>query len=356
MMKSSLFKPRSAKIGAQPGSMILVGERKLEKAGIEIITYAQDSCDCRRYESELPVLELPPSPYMTWVNINGLHETKIIEEIGRQFNIHPLTLEDILNTDQRPKAEVFEKYIFMVVKTISPYSKDEPLNIEQVSFLVGENWVVTFQERDSNLFIPVKDRLEKGKGKIRKMGSDYLAYSLLDAIVDNYFLVLEYLAGHIEELEYEVITSPRKHTLPNIHKIKRQLLYMRKSVWPLREELNIVIRDENELVSPGTIPYLRDLYDHTIQVIDTTESFRDMVSGLLDIYLSSLSNKLNEVMKTLTIIATIFIPLTFLCGVYGMNFKYMPELETRYGYFVLWGIFISIALGMVMFFRRKKWF
>ena len=354
-MKNFLFKSRGSKIGAQPGTMVLVGERKLAKVKIEVLTYSPDTCECRQYESVWPELTIPPKPYITWVKVIGLHDSAIIEAVGRQFNIHPLTQEDILNTDQRPKAEVFDDYIFMVLKTISPYCKEEDLNIEQVSFLIGSNWAITFLERDNPLFLPVQERLTKGKGKIRKGGPDYLAYSQIDAIIDNYFLVLEYLAGKLENLEYEVITAPQKHTLPNVHRMKRQLLYLRKAVWPLREEINLIIRDENDLIDDTTIPYLRDLYDHTIQVIDTAESFRDMVSGLLDVYMSSISNRMSEVMKTLTIISTIFIPLTFLAGVYGMNFDNMPELHTRYGYFFVWGIFILVTSIMILFFHRKKW-
>jgi len=295
------------------------------------------------------------TPTVTWINIDGLHEVEITEKIGKHFSIHPLILEDILHTGQRPKMEDFEDYIFLLVKMFYYDEKANEIKLEQVSLLIGSNFVISFQEREGDVFNPIRERLRNNKGRIRRMRADYLGYALLDTIVDNYFIILEKIGEKIENMEEELVTRPTPETLQTIHNLKRELIVLRKSIWPLREVVNSLERGESPLINETTGIYLRDVYDHTIQVIDTIETFRDMVSGMLDIYLSSLSNKMNEVMKVLTIIATIFIPLTFVAGIYGMNFEFMPELKWHWGYFAALLVMAAVSVFMVFYFRRKKW-
>ena len=295
-------------------------------------------------------------PGVTWIDIDGVHQSDILASVGKHANLHPLVMEDIHNTYQRPKVEDYEDYLYIVLKMISWNEETKEVQAEQMSLILGKNYVISFKEDPGDIFDPVRLRLREGKGRIRKMGADYLAYALLDQVVDNYFLLLENLGEQIEDLEEELITNPDASTLQTIHHLKRELIYLRKSVWPLREAISSLERGESPLFQPETLVYLRDVYDHTIQVIDTIETFRDMVSGMLDIYLSSVSNRMNEVMKVLTIIATIFIPLTFIAGVYGMNFVNMPELQWRWGYFLIWGIMVAVAVGMVIYFKKRGWF
>lgn len=294
-------------------------------------------------------------PTIIWINIDGIHEIETLEKLGDCFGLHPLTLEDILNTDQRPKIEDYGEYIFIVLKMLYPDDDTGEILSEQVSLVLGKNFVISFQEREGDIFNSVRERIRSGKGRIRKMGADYLVYSLLDSIVDNYFIILEKLGERIEFLEEKLIINPVPETINLIHKLKREMIFLRRSVWPLREVIGSIERGESSLIKGSTNIYLRDVYDHTIQVIDTIETFRDILSGMLDIYLSSVSNRLNAVMKVLTIIATIFMPLTFIAGIYGMNFKYMPELEWRLGYPVILLTMVSIGVLMLVSFRKKKW-
>jgi magnesium transporter len=294
-------------------------------------------------------------PTVTWMNVDGLHQVEILEKLGECYGLHPLVLEDILNTDQRPKMEDYGEYIYIVLRDLDYSDKSNEIEGEQISLIVGSNFVFSFQEREGDTFDPIRDRIRNNKGRIRKMRADYLAYALLDSVVDNYFIILEKLGEKIEGLEEKLVTDPARETLQTIHHLKREMLFLRKGVWPLREVINSLARGESSLVTEPTRVYLRDVYDHTIQTIDTIETYRDMVSGMLDIYLSSVSNRLNSVMKVLTIIATIFMPLTFLAGVYGMNFKFMPELEWRWGYPLVWLIMAGIGISMLIYFRRKKW-
>ncbi|MEJ2637806.1 MAG: magnesium/cobalt transporter CorA, partial [Calditrichia bacterium] len=296
------------------------------------------------------------TPTVTWLNIDGLHEVSILEQIGTHYEIHPLIMEDILNTDQRPKVEIFDNYIFIVAKMVSYNGGEGELEIEQISFLVGKNYVITFQEREGDIFDSVRERIQSGKGRIRRSGPDYLTYALLDVITDHYFLVLEKMGDIVEGLEERVLLNPGPGVVSEIQGMKRSLIYLRKSVWPLREVLGGLIREESQLIQDATDPYLRDVYDHTVQVMDTVETYRDMTSGILDVYLSNVSYRMNEIMKVLTIIATIFIPLTFIVGVYGMNFHWMPELGWHWGYPAVWGVMFIIAVAMLYYFRKRKWF
>ena len=303
--------------------------------------------DCFPYKNKSTV---------TWINIDGIHRVDIIESIGKHFGVHSLVLEDILNTGQRPKMDNYGDYLFIVLKMIYCNGKESEIVAEQISLILGSNFVISFQEEtEKDVFNPVRERIRSGCGRIRKMGPDYLAYALMDAIVDNYFAVLESLGEQIELLQEELIADPRPETLQAINHLKREMIFLRKSVWPLREVVSGLERGESPLIKSETGIFLRDLYDHTIQTMDTLETCRDMLSGMLDIYLSSISNRMNAVMKVLTIIATIFIPLTFIVGIYGMNFKYMPELEWRWSYPLVLLVMAAIAVSMLIYFRRKKW-
>jgi magnesium transporter len=350
-----LFKRTSRKVGLPPGTLVQIEERKTEKVKINIIDYDEVQFQEKEAETVEECFPFKDKPTVTWINIDGIHQVEIIEKIGTHFGIHSLILEDIMNTGQRPKMEDFEDYIFVVVKMIYYDEKDNEIKAEQVSLLLGSNFVISFQEKEGDVFDPIRERTRKAKGRIRKMKADYLAYALVDTIVDRYFMVLEKLGEKIEGMEEELVTNPTPETLQTIHTLKRELIFLRKSVWPLREVISVLERGESSLIDESTGIYLRDVYDHTIQVIDTIETFRDMVSGMLDIYLSSISNRMNEVMKVLTIMATIFIPLTFIAGVYGMNFKYIPELEWHWGYPVILFVMVAIGILMVIYFRRKKW-
>ncbi|MBU1614655.1 magnesium/cobalt transporter CorA [bacterium] len=351
---SRFIKKRSKKAGLPPGSLVHIGERKTEKTRITIIDYDQAQLQEKEAGSIEECFAFKDNPTVTWINIDGLHQIEIIEKMGRHFNLHSLVLEDIVNTGQRPKMEDFEDYIFIVLKMLY-YDQKGGIKTEQVSLILGPNFVISFQEQEGDVFNPIRERIRKAKGRIRKMGADYLAYALMDTIVDNYFIILERLGEEIEDMEEELLTNPTTETLQKIHFLKREMILLRKSTWPLRELINGLERTESPLIQESTDVYLRDVYDHTIQVIDTVETFRDMISGMLDIYLSSISNKMNEVMKVLTIIATIFIPLTFLAGVYGMNFRYMPELEWHGGYFVVLLVMAAVGMSMVIYFRKKRW-
>jgi magnesium transporter len=353
--KLKVVKKRSSKAGLPPGTLVHVGEKKAESVRITFIDYDEQSFQEKQVTKIEECLKLKDTPTVSWINIDGIHDIELIEKLGRGFELHPLLLEDILSTGQRPKFEDYEKYIFIVLKMLSYNDVSQSVEAEQVSLVLGPNYVLSFQERIGDVFENIRDRIRNAKGRVRKMEADYLAYSLIDAIVDHYFVILEKLGERIESLEEEVVSDPTEKTIQQIHSLKREMISLRKSVWPLRELIGGLQKSESPLIKETTDIYLRDVYDHTIQIIDTIESSRDMVSGMLDIYLSSLSNKMNAVMKVLTIIATLFIPLTFVAGIYGMNFKYMPELEWRWAYPILWLVMIAVAVIMLFYFRRKKW-
>ena len=349
------IKRTSKKAGLPPGTLVHIGERKTERVQITLIDYDETQFKQEEVATVEECFPFKDKPTVTWINIDGLHDVQVIEKIGQHFDLHPLLLEDILNTEQRPKMEDFGDYIFLVVKMLYYNDQAEQVEAEQVSLILGSSWVISFQERPGDVFNAVRERIQKGKGRIRKMEADYLAYSLLDAIVDNYFIIMEKFGDRIEDTETELAISPTRQTLQAIRTIKREMIFLRKSVWPLREVVSSLERGESPLIHESIGIYLRDVYDHTIQVIDTVESFRDMISGMLDIYLSSISNRMNEVMKVLTIFAAIFIPLTFVVGIYGMNFEYIPELKWHWGYFGVLAIMASIAGVMLFYFKRKRW-
>ena len=345
---------RSKKSGLPPGTLVHIGERKVGATKITILDYDETSAQEVEAKSIDECFVFKEKPTVTWINIDGL-EVDVIQRLGDCYGFHPLVLEDILNTDQRPKLEDYGDYLYIVLKMLHNEKRPEIVT-EQISLILGRNFVISFQEGvEGDVFDGLRGRIRSGKGRIRNMGADYLAYSLIDAIVDNYFVILEEVGEKVEDLEDELITNPSPHTLREIHQLKREMIFLRKAVWPLREVINSMGREETSLVKDSTRIYLRDVYDHTIQVIDSIETARDMLSGMLDIYLSSMSNRMNEIMKFLTIIGTIFIPLTFIAGVYGMNFEFMPELKWRWGYFGLWGVMAGLALFMLLYFKRKKW-
>ncbi len=355
-----LYKKLSKSAGMKPGSLVHIGEQKVERVKINLIDYGET--DFRRTEIAKidDILSLKDTPEISWIDVTGLHDISVIGRIGDHFGIHPLIQEDILNTGLRPKFEMSEKSGFFSMKMIY-FDNNEQLLSEQVSIVFGEKYVITFQERDGDVFDRVRDRIQKTVPRVRFMNSDYLAYSLIDAVVDNYYPVLEHIGEDIESLEDKIVSDFQPDLLETVHELKRELIYLRKAIWPLREAIGALDREESELLHDSTGPYLRDLYEHVIQIIDTIETFRDMVSSQLDIYLTGVSNRMNEVMKILTIIATIFIPLGFLAGVYGMNFDTsispfnMPELGLKYGYIFFWILAVLIGGGLFFVFKRKKW-
>lgn len=343
------------KAGMPPGTLLHVGATRSEKIKITVLGYSKDEWIEKEYNS-VEQLALEKSKFdVHWIHLNGIHRVDMIEEIGNRFNIHPLVLEDIVNANQRPKLEESKDYVYIVLKMIHQIETTQTIGFEQVSMVVGSNYILSFQENDNNTFQQIRERIKNTNGKLRTKGVDYLAYALIDCIVDYYYVALEYLGEKIEGLEDELMLDPGPNVLKEIHTLKTEMLFVRKAIWPLREIINVLARGDSPLFTNDTLIYFRDVYDHIIQVIDTVEMYRDMVTGMFDIYISSVSYKLNEVMKVLTIIATIFIPLTFIVGLYGMNFKYMPELEWEWGYPAVLVLMGCISIVMVLYFRRKKW-
>jgi magnesium transporter len=332
-----------------------VGEQRHEQVKLSVIKYDGANFQEKAVDSVEEAFSLRDKSSVMWLNIDGVHQPEIIEQVGKSFGLHPLVAEDIASTGQRPKMEEFDDYIFVVLRMLRFDGEENETKTEQISMILGPDFVVSFQEREGDVFDTIRERLRSNKGRIRKLGADYLAYALIDAIVDNYFMILEKLGEAIEDIEDRLVTNPTSETLQTIHDLKREMIFLRKSVWPLREVINRMERSESPLINKSTFVYLRDVYDHTIQIMDAVDTFRDMLSGMLDIYLSSVSNRMNEVMKVLTVIATIFIPLTFVAGIYGMNFKYMPELDQAWSYPAILILMLVVALVMVVYFRRKKW-
>lgn len=352
----SMTKKRSSKAGLPPGSLVHIGEKKTEEVEITVFSFNESGLE----EKEIKLVEecfiYKEKENKTWINVEGIHKVDVLEKLGTCFNIHPLALEDILNTDQRPKIEDFGDTIYIVLKMLSLSQNSFNIVTEQVSIILGQNFVISFQEGiKGDVFNPLRERLRVNKGKIRKSGADYLAYSLMDAIVDSYFLILERLGERIECIEDELIQKTTSKTIKEIHTLKREVLFLRKSVWPLREVINNLQREDSNLINESIKIYLRDIYDHTIQIIDTIETFRDMLSGMLEIYLSSTNNRINEAMRTLTIIATIFMPPTFIAGIYGMNFKYLPELDWHWGYPFALLLMLITTISMLVYVKNKKW-
>jgi magnesium transporter len=345
-----------SKLGMAPGTPVFTGLQKMPNVDIAAICYSEDDF----YESNPKTIDdvietIKKSKAVAWINIDGLHDVTAIETICGFLDIHKLTVEDILSVGQRPKLEDYSHYLHVVLKEIALDPELETIEHEQISFILKGNVLITFQERTGDVFDGVRKRIREGKGNVRKRGADYLLYALLDNVVDNYFVVLESFGEKLDDLETELLENPDKNTLTKLHNFRRETLGLRRTVYPLREMVAAFEKLEEPLFSHSNKVFTRDLYDHAIKVIETVEIYRDMTSSLLDLYINSVSNKLNEIMKVLTIMTSLFIPLSFIAGVYGMNFDNMPELHHKYGYYVVWGVMIVVFIGLLIFLKRRRW-
>ncbi|MDY6777294.1 MAG: magnesium/cobalt transporter CorA [Candidatus Nanohaloarchaea archaeon] len=354
-----MFDRLAEKAGMSPGSLVHVGDREIEDPVITVIEYDQDSAERHDVDDVTSAFGFRDSDTVAWINIDGLHDVDLIGQIGEAYGLHPLLMEDLLNTETRPKVEEYDDHLFVVVKMLQ--HEDGSIKEEQVSLVLGDGFVLSFQETTGDVFDSVRNAIMQSRGRLRQRGSDFLAYRMLDAIIDNYFIILEQLSDRIEDLDDRLVEEPDQDMLAEIHGLKSDMVFLRRSVWPLREVVNSLYRSDSSLISEDTEPYMRDLYDHTVQVIETGETFRDKISGMQDLYLSTISNRMNEVMKVLTVIATIFIPLTFIAGIYGMNFDpaaspfNMPELGWYWGYPAVLLVMAGVAGVMLVYFRRRGW-
>jgi len=342
-------------IGQSPGALIHVGEQKVENVRIDMLEYDDKTIDEKTDVKIEDCIESKDKPNVTWINVIGIHDPHIIETFGNSFEIHPLHQSNIMNTELRPSIEVSDKYVLILLKMPHFVKETQKLELEQISIVLAKHHVITFQEIEADFFDQIRNRLRSNTGTIRNQKSDYLTYAIVDAIVDSYFLVIERIGDITEELEEELMQNPTADTMQTIQTLKRRMIALRKSIWPAREIIDFLGRDSTMLISDNTRTYLRDVYNHTVQVIDTIEGLRDVIGGMLDTYLSSVSNRMNEVMKTLTIIAAIFIPITFIAGLYGTNFVYVPELQWEYSYFAMLSVMAVITTLMIIWFKKKKW-
>jgi len=348
-------KGRSKANFLSPGTTVFIGERKLSEAEVDLFVFDTASLREAQGVGQAEWREARDGPGMVWINVSGVHDVELIEQLGQDFGLHPLTTEDIANTSQRPKWEEFPNYAFIALKMIECPAGVAQVKVEHVSLILGHNYVISFLEDEGDVFESIRQRLRRGAGCMRSKQTDYLAFCLMDAVVDHYFLTVERIGDLVEELDEELLGNARHEDIPQLHRFKRNLLHLRRSIWPLREVLSSISRSETPLLQKENQLFWRDLYDHSVQVIDMVETARDTLASMHDTYLSSLSNRMNEVMKILTIISTIFIPLTFIAGVYGMNFKNMPELEWKYGYFMVLGVMLTIGISLLVYFRRRRW-
>jgi len=349
------FQGIGAKAGLPPGAMVFVGERKMDAARLDVVHYTEADWQELRNVSVDQCEALARAPGVTWISVRGVHDVDLIEDLGRRLDVLPGTMMDIVNTAQRIKAEEFPGYLYVVLRMITVNAPGKVLEGENVSLVIGERYLISFQEKESEVFEEVRKRLQGARARVQSMGADYLAYALMDAVVDQYFSAIEHVGDQIEEIDDRIMIESQESDIQEIHRLKREILTLRKAVWPLREELGILEKSETPFIRTGTRVFLRDLYDHTMQAMDMVETFRDVLVSVHDTYLSAISNRMNRIMEVLTIVATIFIPLTFITGVYGMNFWYMPELKWRIGYFLIWGVMITIGACMVVYFRKKRW-
>jgi magnesium transporter len=347
-----MFRKRHPKAGARPGTLVINSHSPAPVVRVIRYTPAEvTEDDVKDLEQLRGFLQ---EGAVTWIDVQGFGDEKTIRAIGELFGLHPLALEDVINVPKRPKTEVYEDHLLCITRMAMPVGNDA-IQTEQVGLILGRNYVLTFQERYGDVLDPVRARIRQGKGPIRRSGPDYLAYAILDAVVDGYYPILESFGEHLEALEDAIVATPHTGLLKNVHHVKRELLAIRRAVWPQRELLNTLIRDESEFVSEMVCTYLRNVYDHCVQIIDVVETYRELAGGLMDVYLSSIANRQNEVMKVLTIMASIFIPLTFMAGIYGMNFENMPELHSKWAYPILLVVMVVVAAGMIVYFRRKGW-
>jgi magnesium transporter len=341
--------------GSAPGTLVFVGEQQMEEVIVDLIYYDQGKLVEERVSSIEDAFPYLDTEEVTWINIWGIHDVELVRELGERVGLHPLLMEDILNTTKRPKYEEFDDHIFLTMKMLTFDQEAHHTRMEHVSIVLGRNYVLSFQEREGDVFEPVRERIRAGKGRIRKRGTDYLAYALMDVIVDNYFLTLEAMGEEVTVVEEELMVEASPDVMRDIHNLKRETILIRRAIGPLREVVSALERGESELIEERNVIFIRNLHDHTVQVADTVDTYRDVVSSLMDLHLSLVSNRMNEVMKVLTIIATIFIPLTFIAGIYGMNFENMPELGWHYAYFAVWVVIIIVGISMVLYFRRLRW-
>lgn len=347
---------KSEKSGTPPGTLVYIGEKREEEVLISRFLYSDSLVNEEQKIAPNNILIENKESLKYWVDVDGIHNKEIIETVGSSFGIHPLTLEDIMNSEHRPKLEYHEDYIFVILKMLTYNEVEEEIESEQVSMVFGEDFLLSFQEKTGDVFGPVRRLIrEKNISRIKKEDSDYLAYALLDSIIDNYYYILEKTGEKIEILEEELLAGNDSEIMSKIHELKKTMIVFRRSAWPLREIMSSLLKNESSIVKEQTIPFLRDLYDHVVQIIETIEISRDNLSSLIDLYLSNSSAKMNETMKVLTIIATIFIPLTFIVGVYGMNFEYMPELKWKSGYPLIMLFMLLASMLMIYFFKKKKW-
>ena len=345
----------SFKAGMPPGTLVHIGKESNQQVSFSLVSYNTETAEEIPVSSVQQCVDAMKKGFIMWINVNGIHNTCVIEEIGKAFNLHPIVLEDITNTEQRPKFEDFDDYVFFTLKNLDFNKNERMINYDQMSFIFTDQLVISFQEKEQGIFDLIKERLLNGKSKSRSRGADFLVYLLIDAVVDTYFSVIEEQEVEIEHLEEEILKDVKGDSLKEIQNIKRDLIVLLRSVYPLREGISKLEKRESKFISDDTQMFFRDIYNHTIHIIESIETQRDILSGLMDIYLSSISNRMNAVMKVLTVIATIFIPITFVAGVYGMNFKVLPELGWEYGYLYFWIICIAVVIGMLIYFRRKKW-
>lgn len=345
----------AAKAGASPGTLVHIGEQKIDRVRLTVIDYDTAAVTPHQDIALAEALACADGPRNTWLNVDGIHDVTVIAGIGDHFKLHPLTQEDILHTAQRPKMESFDHYLFIVLPMLRYLPEEARVISEQVSLIITHRVLISFQESAGDVFTPVRERLHKNRGRIRSSGCDYLAYALVDAVVDHYFVILEQIGTRIDELEEQTIDNPKPEILHRLHALKREVIGLRKQIWPLREVISALARQDSALIHRETAIFFRDVHDHTIQIIDTIESYRDLLAGVLELHLSTISNRMSEVMKTLTIIATIFIPLTFIAGVYGMNFRFMPELEWRWGYGFALGLMGLTVSALFVYFKKKNW-
>ncbi len=350
-----MHRQTTKKVGMPPGSLVYIGDSGPSSTIISVLDYTEMDLVEKTGITIEECLPLRNSPSITWLNFSGLADVEVIRKLGEEFGLHSLVMEDILHTGQRPKLEQYDNYIYLVVKMVYRGDNGEEIGYEQLSVVLGKSYVLSFQEREGDVFNDIRERIRSSKGRLRRSGADYLVYSMLDSVVDNYFPAMEKIGDRVEDIEERLSEDPNPDILGEIYRLKREVLFLRKSIWPIREVIATFMRQDTELVSPGTNTYLRDVYDHSIQVMDVVETYSDMLSGLLDVYMSTVSNRMNEIMKTLTIIATIFIPLTFIVGLYGMNFRFMPELSNKLAYPLILIGMTGISALMIYYFRRKGW-
>ena len=353
---SRYMKQRSRKAGLPPGTLTYIGDAPTRAVTLKVIQYQGDTLEEREFSDPRACSRFVKRPGVAWINVVGVHDPEVIRSLGELFSFHGLVQEDILNTSQRPKKEDFENYMYIVVQLMRNDAAQQELKSEQVSIILGTDFVLSFQEKAEEVFDQVRTRLRTSKGIIRSQGADYLAYALLDAVVDDYFIIQERLAEQVEQLEEEALLEGRSDFLQRLLNLKRELIFLRKSVWPLREVLGALEGASSGLITPTTQPYFRDVYDHALHIYDTVNTLREVLSSVLEIHISNTNNRLNEVMKVLTMIATIFIPLSFIVGVYGMNFDNMPELHLKYSYYFLWIVMWGVAGSMLYFFKKNRWF